>query len=106
MKMIYLEEQAELLAGLAECDYEVALSYLYAQDDFYDERGLNIYPEDPNYGEVVDSDIIIDDEEMLEFIKNKTYISSGMLHKLLEAKHKFLEDFGLENEVGANDEIY
>ena len=89
---LYLGKEAKRLAELTGMSEEVAYAYVLAEDQYYDQIGLNVYDDEEH---VEGCDCLLDIEEMWEFISSKTGIELEVCELLDAAEIQYYEEIGL-----------
>ena len=93
-----IDEAAAFIAERTGCTVEQALAYLYAEDDYFDEIGLNLYPDENNHLILPPEDtsnIVVDDREVTAFVLEHTDLSRELTEKIIEAEFAYMEQQGL-----------
>ena len=86
-----LKEEAEYIAVRTGFGIDDALSFVYSEDKFLDEKGINVY--DGNNAD--DEAVEIYDDELIEFIEKDTGLNSDKIEKMLEAENEYFVSIGL-----------
>ena len=93
MKEIYIEEMAQYLADKGGCSLEAALAYCDAEEEYYDEQGLNIYDfsERPReFGPYIGAPVI-ENDDMVKYISKKTGLGFELVENLSMIELEYLE---------------
>jgi hypothetical protein len=98
MISICFEDQAQRMSELAGCSVDEAIEFLCSQTDYYDEIGLIAYPEDEDFNNPIVSSIVVEEDEMTEYLRFNTSLSEDVIEKLLEADTKYLIEVGIIDE--------
>ena len=103
MIFICYEEQAEWMSDYANCEYEEAIEFLEIQQDYYDEIGLNVYPWEEDFGVSIQSDIVVEEDEMADYIESHSSLSNEIIDELLVADVEYLKFVGVIYKEGLKD---
>lgn len=89
-----LIDEAKYLVDEVGCTNEEAIEYVELEDRYYDKIGLNVY--EPTDDTDSDSDIVVEEDEMNEFIlKHSNLLTKKLVEKMNEAELKYFKLVGL-----------
>ena len=95
MKTIDFEKEAIRIVHITKCSKTEADAFLYAQEEYFDIIGVNVYEDEVNYEHPISTDIIVDDEEMCLYISSRTGISIEKCRNLSLADLQYLKEMGV-----------
>ena len=94
---IYLDKEAQFLMERRGCTKEQAYGYVESVDDFYDSKGLiewEDYQEEEYPAEQYEGAPVIDNDEMVAFVAEKTGMGIEFVEQLSLYELEYLESIG------------
>ncbi len=85
---------ADYLVSRGACTRDEAYKYLEAEDDYYDDAGLNVYDSDTIQTSQMESNIVIDQADVDQYIVKKTGLSPIIVEKVTEVLFEYMEKNG------------
>lgn len=99
--MVYLDLNMESVFISKEigCPLEQSNIFVELEDEYFDSIGLNVYELDVTHDELL-SDVVVDDDDLIEFVCGKTdKISRELCERMIEAEYKYFAEIGLVEET-------
>lgn len=87
-----LREEAEYIASFTGFDLKDTLEFVYSEDSFYDEIGLNVYDGDQSE---VNEQTEVYDEDIIRFVEENTELEAEAIERMLEAEYHYYAEIGL-----------
>ena len=99
--MVYLDlnKESVFISKEIGCSLELSNNFVEMEDEYFDSIGLNVYELDITHDELR-SDVVVDDDELIEFICGRTdMISKELCERMIEAEYKYFAKIGLVEET-------
>ncbi|MBR6172297.1 MAG: hypothetical protein IKQ49_03890 [Eubacterium sp.] len=99
MRYLDLSELAKAMAKETGCSPENAVRFVDAQDQYFDQTGVNV-----KTGSGVASSaepIVVNDADMMKYIIEYTGMSESFARRLADAERKYMEENGFINADGS-----
>ena len=85
---------ADYLVSRGACTRDEAYKYLEAEDDYYDAAGLNVYDSDTIQPSQMESNTVIDQKDVDQYIVKKTGLSPIIVEKVSDVLYEYMEKNG------------